>query len=740
MKRTIFRIIKKPGSTTEEQSRVAVVDFHDEFGMLKMDIPVLPRGTVIDIKPSSFIREDGTYDNRNNVIKDCDWDVVGYEPCDSTTVNKEDKLNKIKDVAEFYKKTKEVIPLDDFYKICSIYAGNLCFYFKENPYFMFSPSFFDDSTITSFHIHPEDIAKISFLRTFEERRQEIASFIHYELLYNESSGNTGITYEKLLAGVRERLSLIGHILTSKEEKGFSAFINYSNYFLNPYDESCRFYMDTRNFTKKTLVFRQSTYSLEYGIYKKVEEWLAFPCSVKSNEYNADETNGLSVEQNEAVSGVFITSKEHRNKVKKGNMCIITGGPGTGKTTVIKEIIRRAIEKDKEIKIKVIAPTGSASKRAKESINLYSYANNVDISTIHRLVGYGKKDDTGVTEKIQESSLIIIDESSMLPLSVFKMLLDKADPSKTKIVLMGDKDQLPSVDAGNILVDLINLGVPTYYLQQNFRSDGSIVEFATKINDGVVDLDIVNIVESIENIPNENGVYFMDISKRKSESVVKDLSDFSCHLGIDEKDGGGSWVLLSARRQGSLASESLNIEIADKLRAYRREHKCSEEDSEINLGDPVYSYAVGDRVIACKTSYDISDNNTYYNGDVGILQSGCINDNEIEYAVVLDGEKEKTTYIHSSDLSLAYALTVHKSQGREYDTVCIIVPNPRNSDRFISKKLLYTGITRAKSRVIIWSTPKALSYAVSNVQDEKRVTLLSILPRYEEVFDKYMEAK
>lgn len=686
MRRTIFRVIKNPCATTKKESRMAIVDFHDEFGMLKLDIPVLPRGTVIETEPSSFSGE-----------KEEKWEVVDYEPYGVCNEKKDVKLSYIKDIANFYKMTKTIIPTKDFYAICKAYPGNLCFYYKENPYFMFSPSFFSDEAIKNFEINPENIARVSVPRTFEERRQEIASFINYELVLTERAGNTGMPYEKLLAKVKNRLELVGHILNANdpdEESNFSAFINYSNLFLNKYDSSCRFFMDTTNFTSQSLVFRRATYDLENTIYQKVKQLLNTPCSIVADDEKYED---LSDDQNEAVNNVF----------SDGNICIITGGPGTGKTTVIKKIIDKALTKMPGIKIKVVAPTGSASKRAKEAIGFVS--SDVAISTIHRLVGFGKDSEASENGEnaVKEASLIIIDEGSMLPLNVFKTLLEQMDPTKTKIVLIGDKDQLPSVDAGNILVDLINLGIPTYYLKDNFRSVGNIVEFANKINNKILDASMMHKISSIDEVPDSPGVYFIDISSKQETEIEEDVSQFA----FTKEENGDSWTVLSARKQGSLAANALNMVIAKKLRSHRTEHKY------------VYEYEAEDRVIALRTNYSVSDNNCYYNGDVGKIIDGSYEKNEIVYVVKLDGENSDT-FVKSSDLSLAYNLTIHKSQGREYKTVGLIVPD----DNFMSKKLLYTGVTRAKESIVIWSTTDALQHAINRNYDEFRTTLLSVMPK------------
>lgn len=719
-RRTVFKVIKNPNATTNKNSRLAIVEFHDNKGTLTLDVPELPRGTVIEIDPSSC-----------NLAPEDNWEVVDFQSYGKSNSFCDAKLDNIKDLAQFYKATKDLIPAKDFRVICENYPGNTSLFFRENPYFMFSPSFFSDSIIRSFSFKPFDIAKSFVTKTFEDRRQEIASFINYELLMNESSGNTGIPFGLLKEKVMENLSLIGRGLSSEEELFFDAFINYSNSFLfTDLSEKrvCRFYMDINDFSDNTLVFQKTTFDMENRIYERIKEWYSSRSSVYTNCIYSD---FLSDEQNDAVNAVFF---ENVNlNIPARNISIITGGPGTGKTTVIKEIIRRATE-DTMAKVKVLAPTGRAAQRVQETIGDQFLA-SVKVSTIHKHVGFGTKDEFQLSENITETedkdyNLIIIDEGSMLPLNVFRMLLDKLEPNKTKLLLIGDADQLPSVDAGNILVDLINLGVPTSYLTQNFRSDDYIVKFSKKINKREIDQDILKEIHSLDEV-NSGGIYLFNTKNIMDTKVESIISDYAVMLNgpvvededyiIRENNENYTWSFLSARLNGEiLTTKSLNYKIAKKLRESR-----GFSEAEISA-----DFAYGDRVIACETKYSDSENNSYYNGDIGILQKGIFYDNEIQYPIVFTNTGSNIEkYVNRSDLALAYDLTIHKSQGSEYDIVGLVLIK---NDNFLSKKLLYTAVTRAKYIIVIFGTYSDLEKALNNDNDETRTTLLSVMPKMFEI--------
>lgn len=753
--RIIFRITRKTNTLANTTS---IVEFFDSYGMIETQIPDFPRGTVLEFDSLGNWTVVGYCGNETNLnlLNDAkckeedlieDNEVEEVEESDAETERVQNKslkqkekfeemFRKLKDVEDFYKLTKEVIHPADFDVISKKYAGSLCTIFKINPYFMFSPAYFEREVIDGMSISIGEISNKFPPRTFDERKQQIISYIDYELFCNEKRGNTGITYKNLFQKVKSRLKSINQPLNVFETNGskgrnITAFINASNaYGKDGLDsrESCRFYMDYSNMTMDTLVFRKETFDIEKSICDYVLEWMSIPNTLS---YRLSEMSSLCQEQKESVEGVF----------KNGNINIITGGPGTGKTTVISEIINSILNGDDTSIICVVAPTGKATKRIKESLSnsllkekteeeVESIMLNVKISTIHKLVGFGKKNGNDDFEEenhydIKNVSAVIIDESSMLPLDVFHLLLKSLDPYRTKIILVGDVDQLPSVDAGNVFNDLIDMGVPTSRLKINHRSSNKVWQFAKKFNNGVFDESLLRPILNINDVDGP-GIYFRDTSNTPERLVKKEISDYA--MKLEEKyqeDESNSWIVLSPIRDitaDSFAENSfssrLNLEIANKIRRLNNENTF------------VFDFAKNDRVIAVETQYGANEQNSYYNGDVGIIKDVVSDYNgKLEYLVSIDGN-DYDTYIDQNKLELAYSLTIHKSQGSEYQFVNIYISagealgeKTKNKRSNITRKLLYTAITRAKSIVVIHASKKDLEYALNNLSDAKRTTYL-----------------
>lgn len=739
MERTIYRVIKKPKSDSNYKNRLSIVDFHDCYGMCELDIPVLPRGTVIEVPCLS--KEDVLL-GKKAYVNPNDWKVVDYYNDNERDDDKcKEILEKIKDLESFYKKIKNIIGYDDFYTIAHKYAGNICSLYNENPYFLFSLSFFTLEEIKNFRISPKEIAKSIDAKTFEIRRQEILAFIHYELLKSETSGHTGISYSELIEEINKNLIEIGRGLTKLEKKYFSAFINYSNSFLYPNDETARFYMDDTNLNKNTLVYRSKSYVLENYIYNKIQEMLLSPCElIDPNPTNLFTKNiPFSDEQLNAISSVFssytVSEMLKNDNSFVGNFSIITGGPGTGKTSIIKEIIEKAkasIEASKDNKnknIMILTPTGRATKRVKVSLCYQNMlqTSNFAIKTIYKSVDFGKeKIEEETKEYLKSTKLILIDESSMLSLDVFKRLLENIDARITKIVLIGDVDQLPSVDAGNILEDLIKLGVPTARLTKNYRSGDAILDFAYKIKNKETDFSVLNRIDKLEDIDFDNSnLYFMDITgirlnsynKTKFRKRIKDIvANFA--KKANKEVGESNWISLTSIKtnEEKLSSKSLSKEIAYR---FRKENGIDEEFINTDLYHK-------DRVIICKTKYGKSEQDNedqYYNGDIGVITDDepIVGDCTLQYYVELEEENNRRVCVDRKNLELAYTLTIHKSQGSEYEVVCIIIPE---KTKFLTRRLLYTGITRAKRIVLLLSEEEILEYVINNDKNEIRNTFLS----------------
>lgn len=349
--------------------------------------------------------------------------------------------------------------------------------------------------------------------------------------------------------------------------------------------------------------------------------------------------------------------------------IITGGPGTGKTTVTKEIV--SYLENKGLKVFLCAPTGRASARMKESTGHSA-------STIHRLIGIHRVVSGGFDAAFNEQmpldcDAIIVDETSMVSLDIFVNFL-RAVKTGCRIIFLGDINQLPSVSAGDILHDLIDSGCfPVYHLTKVYRQkDGSgIIDNAYRILAG--EKFRSNTEFEIRKFPNDHSMV------RQIEITFKQYND--------EKDPYAFQVLVPVKH-GASGTFYLNKVLMDTIpgRSVMRT-----------------SYAKNDKVMAIRNNYDSVFH--YMNGDVGLVHE--VYDDMIEIDLC-DGNH---IYLRDlTDLQHAYAVTIHKSQGSEYDTVLIALGD--DSRGMLNRNLLYTALTRARKKVILYYTEKVASCKVS----------------------------
>jgi len=402
---------------------------------------------------------------------------------------------------------------------------------------------------------------------------------------------------------------------------------------------------------------------------------------KVEKYNMINYNDL---QKEAIISAF-----------KNHFIIITGGPGTGKTTIIKGIVDlyREISKKDDIEndIALLAPTGRASKRLMEKVNFSS-------STIHRFLKWNKDNNSfGVNEynKVKKE-LVIIDEASMVDVYLLDNLL-KGLYYDTKIILVGDFDQLPSVGPGEVLKDLI---ISNYFkvirLNELYRQDenSNIITFAYDINNGLYNPTIFNINP--------------DLTFIKSDSY--NLMDNFVSLCNAYKDYDYSNISI-------LAPMYKTINGIDNLNLIAREiFNPDSNQNEIIIGDT--KYREGDKVCLLTNMPD----DLVYNGDVGIIVE--INNIDKEIYIDFDGNIVKFTKNNFYNFRLGYVTSIHKSQGSEYDIVIIIMLNEYK--RMLYRKLLYTGVTRCKKYLYILGENEALIKAINNNQEEKRKTTLKLM--------------
>jgi exodeoxyribonuclease V alpha subunit len=379
---------------------------------------------------------------------------------------------------------------------------------------------------------------------------------------------------------------------------------------------------------------------------------------------------------------------------KAKVMVITGGPGTGKTTIINTIL--TILKSEQISIKLCAPTGRAAKRLAESTGLVAM-------TIHRLLetdpahgGFKRNEECPL-----ECDYIVIDETSMVDVALFYALL-KAIPPKAALLMVGDVDQLPSVGAGQVLADIIASGtVAVVRLTEIFRQAASsnIVASAHLVNKGWV-----------PDLTHKQNSDFYFIAGKEEKDLSKDIMQklllivqerIPAKFGLDPLR---DIQVLCPTQRGGLGVRSMNIELQKALNPSK--------NSIVKFGQ---NFAVGDKVMQMENNHD----SEVYNGDIGFIRS--IDEQEQIVEISFDGHEVAYSYTDLDQISLAYATTIHKSQGSEYPAV--VIPLTMQSFMMLKRNLIYTAITRGKKLVVMLGQKKALIMAIKNIKGSKRYTKL-----------------
>jgi exodeoxyribonuclease V alpha subunit len=369
--------------------------------------------------------------------------------------------------------------------------------------------------------------------------------------------------------------------------------------------------------------------------------------------------------------------------------VITGGPGTGKTTLLTHLL--ALLRNLQIRFALAAPTGRAAKRMEE-------ASGEEAKTIHRLLEYNPRD--GGFQRTEKNPLpanvVIIDEASMIDLSLMDQLLRALDP-KSRLILLGDVDQLPSVGPGNVLRDLIeSRAVPVATLRQIFRqaAESLIVVNAHRILEG----------KALWLPDASAGKDFAFIARDEPEEILATLKELvqeeiTRQLGEPSLDG---VQVLTPMNRGLLGTIRLNEELQELLNP--RGETVGSASSRLRLGD---------RVMQLRNNYEKG----VFNGDLGRI----VEVDKTEGKITVDFEGTRIVYEADDldELSLAYATSVHKSQGSEYPVV--VIPLHTSHYMMLHRSILYTAMTRGKRRVILVGSKKAVALAMRNVRVERRFT-------------------
>ena len=368
--------------------------------------------------------------------------------------------------------------------------------------------------------------------------------------------------------------------------------------------------------------------------------------------------------------------------------VLTGGPGTGKTTTTQGII--AALKKAGLRVLLAAPTGRAAKRMSE-------ATGMEAKTIHRLLEYNPQDGYKRNdENPLEGDALIVDECSMIDILLMNNLL-KAVPVGMRLVFVGDIDQLPSVGAGNVLRDIIDSQrIPVVRLVRIFRQaqKSRIVMNAHTINQGRFP-DTSN--------GRDTDFFFMreDDPERAAETIVRLVKE---RLPRAYRESPDRIQVLTPMQRGVVGAANLNLLLQQAL-----------NPSGPSLGRGGYTYRQGDRVMQLRNNYD----KDVFNGDLGYIRE--VDTEERTLKVDFDGKWVEYDVTELDELTLAYATTIHKAQGSEYPIV--VMPVLMTHFVMLQRNLIYTGITRAKKICVLIGAMKALAYAVRNVSVLKRKTRL-----------------
>ena len=531
----------------------------------------------------------------------------------------------------------------------------------------------------------------------DEKR--IESAITYSLAIASNNGNTCVEKQNLIKYVQALLgTTTSEIETALINLKARAKIEIENVEEIEWVYLNSFYVCERNIAQRISILNKS---------KNIKKIKDFDKKFKEEEKHIDIT--LSEKQKEAIKAV-----------NDNNVCVITGGPGTGKTTIIKFIIE--LYKKENKKVVLCAPTGRAAKRMSETTG-------EEATTIHRLLCLGKVEESLGMERVDyaiepiDTDVLIIDEMSMVDVFLMNYIL-KGLYMGTKLVLVGDVNQLPSVGPGNVLKDIINSEtVETIELNEIFRqaAKSQIITNAHKVNNGE------NFLEIPKEELKEKLQDFYFLNEPTQNKMLEDV--ISLCTGRLKKFGNYDFFrdiqVLTPTKKGKLGTKELNIELQNALNPSLNGKNNKKEIPQKKHGDRVF--LEGDRVMQVKNNYDIyweknhkEDGTGIFNGELGTIKK--IDDVTKQIEIKFDDEKTAWyEYSELEQLEHSYSITIHKSQGSEFDVVIMCLPQA--APMLLTRNLLYTGITRAKKLLIVLGTKKVLEYMIQNTETKKRNTRL-----------------
>ncbi len=526
--------------------------------------------------------------------------------------------------------------------------------------------------------------KIGFDRMGEER---IKSGVLYVLTYNAAlNGHTCLPRERL---IEASATLLG-VQPTQVEAAIAVLLK---------EQRLRRVHVRTEKGERDYLFDRASYECERTIADKLV--ILDRACIKIE--NRDIEHFITREERAGGIAYARLQKEAIASALENGIMILTGGPGTGKTTVVRALMR--IFASMDLRVALAAPTGRAAKRLSE-------ATSAEAKTVHRLLEMnyadGSKAQFARNERdLLDEEVIIVDESSMMDSALMAALLKAIKPG-ARLILIGDADQLPSVGAGNVLRDLIASGrFATVALNEVFRQaqNSLIVTNAHAIDRGEMPrLDVKN-----------NDFFFLP--RQGDREIALTVADL-CHTRLPRTYGAqivGNIQVISPSRKGEAGTENLNRLLQQTLnppRPGKREHHVRD----LTLRE-------GDRVMQIRNNYDLmwergEENGCgVFNGDIGIIESISQKDHSVE--VVFDDRHVTYDFTALDELELAYAVTVHKSQGSEYPVV--ILPLYSAPPMLLTRNLLYTAVTRAQKMVILVGREDIAAQMVNNNRQSMRYT-------------------
>lgn len=578
-------------------------------------------------------------------------------------------------------------------KIYRFYGDRIYGIMEENPY-----QLAEDIEGIGFR-KADEIASKSGLRIDAEFR--IRSGITYALLRASMSGHVYMTEDLLVKSTM-------HLLGVSEEEVTPHIMN--------------LYMDKKIVIKEwegnRCIYAPNLYYAELNSARMILDLNEIE-SLSQTQIEEREEKIERIISKDEDNGSYILDEVQKKAIRDSiyhGVLLITGGPGTGKTTIINSIIKYYLGEGLDVFL--AAPTGRAAKRMEQ-------ATGYEARTIHRMLEVaggelesGKRTYFGRDEENPlEADVIIVDEVSMMDLFLFYALL-KAIPPGTKLILVGDIDQLPSVGPGQVLRDLIESGfLPVSSLKKIYRQGEKslIVRNAHRINEGE------------EIITEKDAQDFFLMSRNHSSSIQKDMANLIRknlpeYYHVEPFDV----QVLTPMRDGELGVNRLNVLLQEALNPKEK------NKYEVVLDQRIIRE--GDKVMQIKNNYQIEweiqgnykipiDKGTgVYNGDMGVV----VEVNDYARQVTVEYEEHKRViypYFQLDQLELAYAITIHKSQGSEYPVVIIpILGGPQN---LFCRNLLYTGVTRARECLLLMGNREAVNQMIDNSKVKERYTSLSL---------------